>query len=119
MQKRNFDILVFILILFAGLFSCKKDDIEGKVPSCIRSKINKIQKAEVQNPPAHVSKWEVDGETYYYFTSDCCDQFNYLYDENCDAVCAPDGGLTGTGDGNCPQWQGTLESHIIWEDDRE
>ncbi len=37
----------------------------------------------------------------YLFSSNCCDQFNTLYDESCNRICAPSGGFTGRGDGRC------------------
>jgi hypothetical protein len=44
----------------------------------------------------------IDGQTYYYTTSPCCDLLNPLYDAQGKFVCAPDGGFTGRGDGRCP-----------------
>ena len=103
----------------SGVFtSCKKLDLEVKVPNCVETKIKKIKKEKVYNPPAQVWKWEVDGNEYYMFTSDCCDQFDYLYDDNCDKVCAPSGGITGAGDGNCPEWTGAITKTLVWEDER-
>jgi hypothetical protein len=88
------------------------------VPNCVEKKNKKIKNEEVRNPPAKVWEWKVDGATYYYITSDCCDQFNYLYDDNCNEFCAPDSGFTGGGDGNCPQFNGEIEKTLVWEDDR-
>ena len=99
--------------------SCEKLDLKKKVPNCIESKIKKILEKEVQNPPAKVYEWKDDENTYYYFTSGCCDQFNYLYDDRCDVVCAPDGGFTGGGDGNCPSFSGSVVKTLVWEDPRE
>lgn len=99
--------------------SCTKVDLNVDAPSCIEAKIRKLQKDGVNNPPAQVWKWEVDGKTYYYITSDCCDQYNYLYDDNCTQVCAPDGGFSGTGDGNCPDFNGTIEKTLVWKDNRK
>jgi hypothetical protein len=89
------------------------------VPNCMEKEIVKIKKEGVRNPPAKVWKWEVAGKTYYYITSDCCDQYNYLYDNNCNKVCAPDGGDSGTGDGNCPDFNGPIEKTLVWEDSRK
>lgn len=89
------------------------------MPNCVERKIKKIKKEKVQNPPAKVWEWKVNGETYYYITSDCCDQFNYLYDDKCNEICAPDGGFSGSGDGKCPQFNGPIEKTLVWEDDRE
>lgn len=111
-------IIGSILISFAML-SCKKIELQKDVPNCVERKIRKISKEQVRNPPATVWEWKVDGNTYYYITSGCCDQFNYLYDDNCNEVCAPDGGFSGRGDGNCPQFIGQIEKTLIWEDDRK
>jgi len=55
---------------------------------------------------------------FYYITSDCCDQFNYLYDDKCNLICAPDGGLSGMGNGKCPNFNGQIEKTLVWLDDR-
>ncbi len=57
--------------------------------------------AQVTDPVLAVNEYEWNGATYYYFTMDCCDQFNQVYDDQCNYVCAPDGGFAGTGDGQC------------------
>lgn len=108
-------ILLGIIVL---LSSCKDSDDGMNIPSCIENKIAEIKTNEVTNPPTQVWKWVVDDQTYYYITSDCCDQYNFLYSENCDIVCAPDGGITGNGDGNCPEFTTTIEKTLIWEDRR-
>lgn len=116
----------YILKILTGLFlftqiltSCKKIDLKKDVPNCVERKIKKIRRETVRNPPAKVWEWKVDGNTYFYITSDCCDQYNYLYDDKCNEVCAPDGGFTGKGDGNCPQFIGQVQQTLVWEDKRE
>lgn len=111
------------LIILASLFfifaSCEKLDLPDDVPNCIENKIKDIQSDKVWNPPAQVWKWEVDNTVYYYITSDCCDQYNILYDITCTIVCAPDGGFTGMGDGKCPQFEGNVVKTLVWQDDRK
>jgi len=108
-----------MLFAFAiTLGACEKLDLKTEVPSCIEKEIRAIKRKEVRNPPAKVSKWEVDGQTYYYITSDCCDQYNYLYDKDCNVVCAPDGGFTGKGDGKCPDFIEEGIWTLVWEDER-
>jgi hypothetical protein len=112
-------VLICSLISIFFLTGCEKLNVPGDTPSCIKAKIRDLQSGEVQNPPAKVIEWSYHGEKYYYITSDCCDQFNYLYDDNCKIVCAPDGGFTGGGSGDCPDFSdGTLTTKVIWEDDR-
>ena len=48
-----------------------------------------------------------------------CDQFNYLYDSDCNIICAPDGGFIGTGDGKCPDFIEPIKKTLIWEDLRK
>ena len=112
-------LIILFSIAFISLHSCKKPDLKEEVPNCIENKIQDILDEPVRNPAAQVWKWEDNANTYYYITSDCCDQYNYLYDENCNVVCAPDGGFTGAGDGNCPTFQGQVVKTLVWEDPRQ
>lgn len=85
------------------------------MPSCIDIRIEEARRSG-SNPPLEVWRWETaNGITYFYFTSDCCDQYNYLYDTNCNEVCAPDGGLTGEGDGRCPEFAEPVEKRLVWK----
>jgi hypothetical protein len=52
--------------------------------------------------PIQIDIYEWKGETVYFTTSDCCDQYNELFTSACVPICAPSGGKTGTGDGKCP-----------------
>ncbi len=106
------------ILLSLIIFGCSSPDLEKDAPSCVKRKIKDIQKEDVWNPPAEVWEWKVDGQTYYYFTSSCCDKKNYLYDEDCNQICAPDGGFTGNGDGNCPNFSGTIQKSLVWKDNR-
>ena len=118
--KHLFSFSIYILI---GLFflnaSCDKSNLNIDAPNCIQNEIKKIKNEEVRNPPAQVWKWEVASQTYYYITSDCCDQYNNLYNDNCDVICAPDGGITGLGDGNCPDFIEPIKKTLIWKDNRQ
>ena len=116
MNFRNIKIAVVLLgILFLSI-NCNKAEID--IPNCIDAKIKALKNAPIQNPPAEVWKWEDTGKTYYYITSDCCDQYNYLYDENCEVVCAPDGGITGNGDDNCHEFSSEIVKILLWKDKR-
>lgn len=118
-MKNIVKIIITLLLFTLTITSCEKLALNKDVPNCVERKIKKIKKEKVQNPPAKVWEWKVNGETYYYITSDCCDQFNYLYDDKCNEICAPDGGFSGSGDGKCPQFNGPIEKTLVWEDDRE
>lgn len=112
-------ILLVFIISSLTLASCKNADDNDSIPTCIEAKINSLKNSPVQNPPAKVWKWEVDGQTYFYITSDCCDQYNFLYSTNCEIICAPDGGFTGKGDGKCPAFSNEITKSLVWEDSRQ
>ena len=118
MRKITGSITAFAIAITSIFMGCKDSDLDIDAPICIENKIEEIIDNEASNPPTQVWKWEVDNQIYYYITSDCCDQFNYLYTENCDILCAPDGGITGNGDGNCPDFTSALKKTLIWEDKR-
>ncbi len=110
---------ISILVIVFSVLTCKSTDQKAGLPVCIETKIEAIKIEPVGNPPAEVWKWEADGNTYYYFNSPCCDQYNYLYDGNCEVICVPDGGFTGKGDQKCPDFSVDLKKTLIWKDERK
>lgn len=109
-------VALFLLFVILKSESCKKG---AAIPSCIKRKIEEIQSQPRYNPPATVHRYLYKGEYVYLFSSPCCDQFNYLYDRNCKVLCAPTGGFTGRGDGNCPTFKDmATDETLIWKDDR-
>lgn len=111
----------FILILLVSfLFSCDEIVDEDGATSCIREKIAQIKREPVTNPPTEVYSYQYQGKTVYYFTSDCCDLYNKVYDVNCNFICAPDGGIAGTGDGKCSDFFSVATNKtLIWIDTRK
>ena len=114
-MKKNLTLLIIIVFT---LLSCEKANLNIDAPTCIKNKIENIINNEISNPPTQVWKWETDETIYYYITSDCCDQYNYLYNEQCELICAPNGGIIGAGDGNCPTFTSEIIKTLIWEDQR-
>ncbi len=94
-----------IAICLIGLNSCEKNKSTNSIPSCIQDKIDELKNKPKYNPPAKVIQYNYNGKTVYYITSDGCDQFNNLFDSNCNLICAPDGGFTGHGDGKCSDFE--------------
>lgn len=117
MNKKNL-IKIFFLFIYLLFQSCDNLDLEKDTPRCINQLISDIKKDEVQNPPSEVWKWIVNDVVYYYITSGCCDKFNFLYDDECNLICAPDGGFSGMGDGKCSNLNGNITKSLVWKDER-
>ena len=91
-----------------------------KIPVCIQAKIDSIKKLPKFNPPAEVTEYSYNEKRVFLFTSDCCDFFNSVYDENCQYVCAPTGGITGQGDLKCRDFaKNSNLVKVVWKDNRK
>lgn len=93
---------------------------QGSIPGCIQVKIDSIKALPRFNPPAEVSEYVYKDKRVFLFSSDCCDNFNLLFDENCKYVCAPTGGITGKGDMSCTDF--TEKAKLVkqvWKDERK
>ncbi|QJX49191.1 hypothetical protein HMJ29_07090 [Hymenobacter taeanensis] len=63
--------------------------------------------------------YQYNGGLVYYETVGCCDQYTTLYSSAGKVLCHPDGGLTGRGDGQCPDFAKTrTEERLVWQDPR-
>lgn len=115
-MKASLKVLAILLLLS----SCNKEEFPMEVPNCIQDKITEIKAQAVWNPPAKVYSYQYNDETVYYIPPRCCDIPSTLYDENCDIICSPDGGITGKGDGKCPDFfTNRSDEKLIWEDQRK
>ena len=111
-------LFTLVIILTVAAQKCKKDQGSG-IPTCIKEKIEQIKKEPRWNPPAEVREYKYQEKRVFYFTSNCCDQYNQVYDDSCNLICAADGGLTGKGDGKCPDFiQAANMVEVVWKDER-
>jgi len=110
----------FIFLLLAvPLLNQECNKGKDTVPTCIQQKIEQIQKEPKWNPSAEVNEYNYKGKRVYLFTSPCCDQYNNLYDSDCNLICAPSGGYTGKGDSKCLGFfEKAKHVKLIWKDQR-
>ena len=109
------------------LSTCKSEDsdVNGRsiplnLPKCIQARIDSIKKEPVWNPPATVYSYVYKNQTVYGFSANCCDQYNVIVDVNCKVICSPSGGITGAGDGQCPDFQKNATNEtLVWQDNRK
>ena len=108
---------IIVLLAIAGL--SKKCGKEAGTPTCIQSKIDSIKKAPKGNPPTEITQYQYNNKTVYLISSPCCDQYNIVYDAQCNYVCAPTGGFSGRGDLKCTDFDSTAKFiKLIWKDER-
>jgi len=105
-------ILLCVLPLISAGDCNKKDSI----PTCIQAIIDQGQKQSPPDGPVQIDEYRYKDKRVYLFTAPCCDQYNTLYDEECVSICAPSGGITGKGDGKCPDFTVTA-THVklVWK----
>lgn len=111
--------LFVCLVLCCMFVSCEKNPVKG-LPSCMYQLIQKIKSQPVWNPPATIHEYEYKGQTVYLISAPCCDQYTTLVDKECRAICSPGGGITGRGDGLCPDFSEKAKLvRLVWKDERK
>ncbi len=111
-------ILPVFVIMNCMFFSCEKDQV-NVTPACVLQRIEAIKMQPLWNPAAEVNQYTYNGKTVYGISSNCCDQYNVVIDENCNTICAPSGGITGGGNGRCADFSEKAKLvRLVWKDDR-
>jgi len=87
-------------------------------PAWLDDLIDELEATPVANPPAEVVRRVYDAGVYYYLPPRCCDIWSNLYSAEGTLVCHPDGGITGSGDGNCPELGALVSEEVVWQDPR-
>ena len=93
-----------------------KPTILDSIPVCLKQQIETFNKKEAVNPPVQVDEYRYKGKRVFLFTADCCDQFDMLYDDSCNVLCAPSGGLVGKGDMKCSDFKtASTFVKLVWK----
>lgn len=109
----------YIVIISTSIFllaSCApKNQGMINMPSCLATRIDSLKKVPNVNPPQLVIQYSYKGNAVYYVTAGCCDKFNEVYDASCKYLGAPDGGVTGKGDGKLTDFFAmATNKKVIW-----
>ena len=86
--------LTFLSLVMLLMTSCSRNGI----PKVIQAKINQAEEG------LKIYQYEYNGAIVYYFVPPCCDRFSSLLNSKGETLCLPDGGITGKGDGKCPDF---------------
>jgi len=114
--------LIVLAISCASLIvrGCDQPTPPNDNPRWVNELIERYQAEPVGNPPQSIWRYEYSGQTVYYIPPQCCDQFSQLFDAKGSLLCAPDGGLGGSGDGRCPEFfRERTKEEFIWQDQRK
>ncbi len=75
--------------------------------------------APVGTPGYSITRYVYQGQTVFYVPAQCCDGLSALLDSCGQPICAPDGGLSGAGDGQCPDFfDARTDEMLVWSDPR-
>lgn len=88
-------------------------------PRWLQDRIAAVLNQRRQNPTIRILSYRYRDQTVYYQSAPCCDQFSTVFDSRGRVICQPDGGLTGKGDGKCPDFEkNKSEEKLVWQDPR-
>lgn len=111
-----------ISILFYScffIFGCSQST-SSENPEWVDNLIVEFKSQPVGNPPQSIWRYDYKDQTVYYVPPQCCDQFSTLYDANGNILGAPDGGISGTGDGRIKDFFTERKNEkLIWQDPRQ
>lgn len=124
-------LLIFLVFPFLSASECgkkkNKTDADGQqnamtdsIPSCMQQIIDAALKEEPSTAIRQIDEYLYKEKTVYLVIAPCCDQYNMLYDTDCQPLCAPSGGFTGRGDGNCADFSNAAKHiKLIWKQPQE
>ncbi len=88
-------------------------------PSWLKARIAAVLAERKRNPITRILRYQYEGKTVYYISAPCCDQFSQVFDTTGNLICQPDGGITGKGDGKCPDFdKKKTNEKLVWQDPR-
>ncbi|MFD2246746.1 DUF6970 domain-containing protein [Pontibacter ruber] len=127
---KKLTVWVTLLLLLSMAEACKPFPSAPAVPAStpadqqlapwLTTLIQQLQEEKPANPPAKIYRYTYNNQEVYYLTGRCCDIPSKLFNVKGDVLCEPDGGITGKGDGKCPDFfEKRTNETLIWEDKRE
>ena len=116
-------IVALLLLVLAPIVGGCRTEVRSQrpadEPAWLAKLIGEFEQQPVANPPLYVNEYRYRGQRVYYVPPRCCDVPSALYDSTGAELCSPDGGITGGGDGKCPDFfQARKEERRVWQDPR-
>jgi hypothetical protein len=105
-------------ILLAAVAGCSPVPGEER-PLFVDQLIARFKSEPVSNPPRSIWRYNYQGRVVFYVPPACCDVPSDLYDSDGKLICSPDGGITGSGGGTCPDFFSMrTQEWRVWADKR-
>jgi Domain of unknown function (DUF6970) len=109
------EIIFTILLMTIFLFACSRDT-QVENPAWINKLIKQFESQPEGNPPQSIWRYDYFAQVVYFVPARCCDIPSTVYDADGNIICTPDGGITGEGDGRCPDFFSTRNNEqLIWK----
>lgn len=121
MKPALFVPAIVLLALFGTSACASPDSVKAspKQPEWLDKLIARYESEPVANPPRRIIRYRYRNQFVYYVPPVCCDRPSILYDTRGKVLCAPDGGITGRGDGKCADLRRKRSDQLlIWSDKR-
>ncbi|SFQ28638.1 DUF6970 domain-containing protein [Hymenobacter arizonensis] len=88
-------------------------------PGWLKNRISAVLAERKRNPIIRILSYDYRGQTVYYQSAPCCDQYSQVFDSQGRLLCQPEGGITGKGDGKCPDFdKNKANEKLVWQDPR-
>jgi hypothetical protein len=105
----------YIYFIFVFVTACRGGSSHNEsIPKCLGEEIKGIENSRMD---AKIYRYKYNGRIVYYVQNYIGpDGFSALYDDDCKLICHPDGGITGRGDGKCPDFhQSKTDEFLIYQ----
>jgi hypothetical protein len=107
-----------LFVSWAAVVGCTPAEADDW-PAFVDQLIRQFESGPKKNPPGSIWRYNYKGVIVFYVPPSCCDVPSELYKSDGDLICAPDGGMTGDGDGRCPDFFQTRSEELnVWTDGR-
>ncbi len=99
-------ITLFIISIFllGACANCKKSNTSSDSSKKDLNWFQSKKEGAIKEGYEEISSYLYQGDTVYLFVPPCCDRFSELYTSTGSLICHPSGGITGKGDGQCPDF---------------
>ena len=109
-----------LLLALAACAPIQKLDCDAVSPArdipWLRTKIAELEKDKDRNGDVQIFRYDYRNRHVFWITGYGDDRPSELYECDGEKICEPDGGITGKGNGKCPDFFGRRENeHRIWQ----